>query len=460
MTETCDVLVLGGGPAGLACAWWAARDGRSVTLLERADHVGGLAASFDIGGVRVDHGSHRLHPATAPAILSELTEILGNDLQRRPRHGRVQVLDRWVSFPPSPVELARELPPRLAARLARDALVAPFRRPRRDTFDEVVRATVGPALGEVLYFPMAHKLWGAAPEALSGEQARRRIGATSLVEVARRVLRRTQPHFFYPKHGFGQIAEALAQSATDAGASLHTAVAVDAVDVREPARARVRAADGSQFEGRVLFSTIPLAALVPMVEPEAPSEITGAASRARTRGMVLVYLVLASRQWTEFDAHYLPSRSVLPTRISEPRNYRDADDPADRTVLCAEIPCWPEDEVWRMSDGDLAGRVVDDIARAGLPPVQPVDSHVRRVRSVYPVYGAGFEDDLEVVEQWLARFPALVTLGRQGLFAHDNTHHTLEMAAAAVEALQADGTVDRADWAASRAAFRTHVVED
>ena len=126
--SSAPVVVLGSGPAGLAAAWRAARAGHPVTVLERADRVGGLAGSFDVDGVRVDHGSHRLHPATPPALLADLRELLGADLQTRPRHGRLRVADRWVGFPLQPVELARALPPAMIARLGAEAVGAPLRR--------------------------------------------------------------------------------------------------------------------------------------------------------------------------------------------------------------------------------------------------------------------------------------------------------------------------------------------
>ncbi len=70
---TATVTILGAGPAGLGAAWRAASAGHGVTVLERAGRVGGLAGSFEVGGVRVDHGSHRLHPATEPHLLAEFT---------------------------------------------------------------------------------------------------------------------------------------------------------------------------------------------------------------------------------------------------------------------------------------------------------------------------------------------------------------------------------------------------
>ena len=62
-----DVAVVGAGPAGLMAALRLARAGRSVVVHEAASRVGGMAGSHEVDGVRVDFGSHRLHPSTPPA---------------------------------------------------------------------------------------------------------------------------------------------------------------------------------------------------------------------------------------------------------------------------------------------------------------------------------------------------------------------------------------------------------
>ena len=179
-----DVLVLGAGPAGLAAACRLARTGRSVTVLERGDAPGGLAGSFDVGGLRVDHGSHRLHPSCAPELLGVLGELLGDDLQLRRRHGRIRLHGRFVSFPPRPSEILSRLPFRFGAGVAFDAVTAPLRRPRADTFAEVVRAGLGPTMASGFYDPYVRKIWAVAPEDLSGELARRRVGSRSPRDLA------------------------------------------------------------------------------------------------------------------------------------------------------------------------------------------------------------------------------------------------------------------------------------
>src|ERR1017187_5523130 len=50
-TLTCDVLVIGGGAAGVAAATAAGRAGAQVVLLERYGFLGGLATAAQVGTV-------------------------------------------------------------------------------------------------------------------------------------------------------------------------------------------------------------------------------------------------------------------------------------------------------------------------------------------------------------------------------------------------------------------------
>ncbi|KAB1663219.1 NAD(P)-binding protein [Pseudoclavibacter sp. CFCC 13611] len=52
-----DLLVVGGGIAGLVSAWTAAEAGRRVTVLESAGHVGGPVAAHVLAGLEMDAGT-------------------------------------------------------------------------------------------------------------------------------------------------------------------------------------------------------------------------------------------------------------------------------------------------------------------------------------------------------------------------------------------------------------------
>ncbi len=176
--------------------------------------------------------------------------------------------------------------------------------------------------------------------------------------------------------------------------------------------------------------------------------------------MLLIYLTLETDQFTEYDAHYFPERQIAITRISEPKNYGLAHRPG-LTVLCAELPCGQTDDVWKMEPDELGQLTVRALETAGLPVNAPVRAtHVRRLPRAYPVYTADYQPNLERLTQWVESVDRLVTLGRQGLFAHDNTHHTLSMAYRLTDCLDDGGHLDHAKWIADLRSFEAHVVED
>ena len=70
----CDVAVVGGGPAGLAAAVAAARNGASVTLLERYAYLGGLASGGMV--LVLDDFTDGLEEITVRGIAQEMVERL------------------------------------------------------------------------------------------------------------------------------------------------------------------------------------------------------------------------------------------------------------------------------------------------------------------------------------------------------------------------------------------------
>ena len=465
------IIILGAGPAGLGAAYrLARRDGFDVTVIERGATVGGNAGSFELAGMQVDYGSHRLHPSCAPEILADIQNMLGDGLLDRPRHGRIRLRGRWVHFPLKPADLALHLPPSFLMGVALDSVGKLASRGEADTFAAVLRQGLGSTICNDFYFPYARKIWGVDPETLDAEQARRRVSAGSLLKMVRKVLnavpgfkKKGGGRFFYPKHGYGAIAEGYRKSAESAGARFHMRTSVAGI---ETSGGRVRAvnltgpAGTERLEVEQALSTIPVSQLARLIQPVAPEAVQASACALQFRAMILIYLVLGVEQFTEFDAHYFPDADILITRLSEPKNYGLEANPG-RTVLCAELPCSVDDAVWRASNSELGKIVTRALEQAGLPvrcPVLEVAS--RKLPQAYPIYTRGYQKSFEQVDGWLEEIEGLVTFGRQGLFAHDNTHHALAMAYALDGCLRDDGSLNREAWAACRRDFQRHVVED
>jgi len=470
------VIILGAGPAGLGAAFQLTRRRQAqVTVIERNDIVGGNAGSFGLGGLRVDYGSHRLHPACDEEVLRDIREMLNGDLLDMPRHGRIRLRGRWIHFPLKPLDLALRLPPSFAFGVAADflrkALPHGSNGADAETFSSILERGLGRTICRDFYFPYARKLWGLEPDELSATQAQRRVSAGSLVKMARKVLSAVpgfkppgSGRFFYPRRGYGQICEAYHQAAQREGAVFHLGAHVESVEAEDNRSFTVcYERDGQLQSARAdyVWSTIPVTALAGCLKPAPPSEHLRAAHKIDYRAMILIYLVLEQDQFTEYDAHYFPEPHIRISRLSEPKNYSASEEPRNRTVLCAELPCSPNDPEWSMSDEQLGELMLNALEAAELPaPARVLQVTARHLRQAYPIYQQGYEACFNQLDQWLSQVDGLLTFGRQGLFAHDNTHHALYMAYAAAECLDAEGKFDHHRWREYRRIFETHVVED
>lgn len=474
MTEKTKVTVLGAGPAGVAAAYrLTQRDDVSVQVLERGPQVGGNSSSFLLEGIWCDYGSHRFHPVADPEIIADVKKLLGDDLLLRPRHGRIRLGGKWIHFPLKPQDALLRLPKPFAASLMMDMVLGPLRgKPKGEpTFASTLRSGLGPTISEQFYFPYVTKLWGLKPEELAVELAERRVSGSSVGKILGKMMRQlpgfrspTAGRFYYPKHGFGQIVQNMADAAEAQGARFEFGTSLTRIERDGNNAVAVYAEkDGNEqkIEADHIWSTIPITNLIKSMDPPAPPEVLEAANGVRSRGMILIYLFLEQDQFTEFDAHYFPELSIPVSRMSEPKNYSNTKEPRGLTVLCAELPCDPGEEYWGKSDDELGALFCEWLGGVGLPVKAKVRKTLtRRLGHAYPVYDLGYEEKFHKMDSWLAGMDGLLTFGRQGLFAHDNTHHAFTMAYGAADCLLPTGVLDRSEWVKKRKEFESHVVED
>ena len=333
-----------------------------------------------------------------------------------------------------------------------------------DTFESVLRASLGDTICEHFYFPYARKLWGLEPQDLSGVQARKRVSAGTVAKIFRRILSPGERNrFYYPRKGYGQISEAIAAEGRKHGADYllgWSASAIGTADGRFRIEITNIRGETRLIEADHVWSTIPVPVLCRLIAPPAPENVLRACRKINYRSMILIYLTLPLNRYSATDAYYFPEEHINMTRLSEPKNYSGTDQPAGMTTLCAELPCRYQGRKWNMPDEELGRLILRDMGAAGLPVENPIRTFCHRLPQAYPIYTMGYEQDLGIVESWLGNMANLLVFGRQGLFAHDNTHHTLYMAYAAVNCMGMDGRFDRERWEDYRRVFATHVVED
>ena len=451
------------------------RRGRArVTVLEQNPVVGGNAGSFELDGLRLDYGSHRLHPACDPDILADIRALLGDDLLDRPRHGRISLRGKWIHFPLKPADLllrsstggSRSAP---CGDMAAKALGR--RRPEGDTFASVLMANLGPTICEEFYFPYARKIWGREPEELSGIQARRRVSAGSFGKLMRKVASaaaRAQaagrgavllspPRLRPDQRGLRRGRREARRGVPD-GMAGHRAGA--ARPARAPWRVEAeRPAESRTARGRLRLVHHPDHGAGPRDRPR------GAGGGARPRPAPSTTgrccwstWSSTSQQFTEFDAHYFPGADIRITRLSEPKNYAARAEPAEPAPCSApSCPAPRTIAVWGMSDAELgaAGGRRPGAGRDSAARARPSRCTPGACAQAYPIYLTGYEVPFGILDRWVETLPRLLSYGRQGLFAHDNTHHALFMAYARWTAWRTAGSTEERWAGTGRCSRRT-----
>lgn len=396
----------------------------------------------------------------------------------RSRKSRIYYLRRFFDYPLTlNLDTIRNLGLLRSARIVGSYLktiALPVK--KANNLEEFFISRFGKELYLTFFKTYTEKVWGVACSDISAEWGQQRIKGLSISKAIVSTLKRAFSRgrsvelaqkdtetslieqFLYPKFGPGQMWEEVARQILALGGQIHTGWEVrtiEAVGEQIKAVTAINSATGEErtFSGTLFFSTMPVRELVSGLRAEVPAAVREVSDGLVYRDFVTVGLLLDrliirdNRNGGPIRDNwiYIQEPDVRAGRLQVFGNWSPylVADPS-KVWVGVEYFCQEGDDLWSMTDGDLASFAALELAKIGIIDTDDLlDSCVYRMPKSYPAY-FGTYDRFHEVRSFLDSFSNLFLIGRNGMHKYNNQDHSMLTAMIAVDNIVA-GREDRAN---------------
>ncbi|MFF6980049.1 protoporphyrinogen oxidase [Streptomyces sp. NPDC008343] len=431
-----QVVVIGGGIAGLAAAHRLLAAGRRVTVLEASDRVGGKLLPGTIAGARVDFGAESML-ARRPEAVALAREVGLADRLQPPATATASIWTRGalrpmpkghvMGVPGTAAALTGVLSDEGLARIGRDADL-----PRTEVGDDVavgeyVAARLGREVVDRLVEPLLGGVYAGDAYRISMRSAVPQLYQAakthdSLTEGVREIQakaaagRQTGPVFMGIEGGVGQLPLAVAESVRARGGEIVTGAPV--TELRREASEGWRVVAGDRVlhaDAVVVAVPAPAAAALLRAEaPEAAAELDG----IEYASMALVTLAYR-RADTDLPAGSgflvppVDGRTIKASTFASQKWGWIADENPDTVVLRTSVGRYGETEILGRDDDHLVDVSRRDLRVATGLDATPLETRVTRWTDGLPQYPVGHHARVARVRERVAEVPGLAVCGAQ-----------------------------------------------
>ncbi|MBK8101021.1 MAG: FAD-dependent oxidoreductase [Planctomycetes bacterium] len=448
-----DILILGAGPAGLACAMELSRKGKKSTVVEKDDQIGGLAKTLTIREGNdvflTDIGPHRFFSKNQ-YLYDFIEDLLHEEWRQVPRLTRQFIDGKFYDYPVKALQVFKNIGPWKSFKILFDYALARlrfglFKKPMT-TFEDYVVANFGRTLAEFSMINYTEKIWGIKASTIHPDWAKQRIHGLNLWSVVVNVVKnalsggkkgKATPkslvdQFYYPQFGTGRIYEEIGKHLRDEGTTIatrsepvkvrHDGTKITAVDIKGP--------DGAitTVHPQHVVESVPLTAFLKLLDPPPPPAVLEAAAGLKWRAQIYLFLTLDKESISPDNWIYFPNQDIPFGRTSEMKNFSKDMCPPGKTSFFIEFFAFETDPIWQMNQDQVLDLVLPYFEQWGFFTRKDVrKTYLWKRQHVYPVYDLEYKDRLGVIQQWLEQLQNLIYIGRPGRFRYTNQDHSLEM---------------------------------
>ena len=490
-------IIIGAGPAGVTAMYsLSEHHDMQVQLVEQNPYIGGISATLDFDGNKMDLGPHRFFTKSdrvqklwesilplqgKPTIddvelehnlpFSKLPdapdpEKTDNVLLNRPRMTRIYYKKRFFDYP---VSLSWNTIRGLGIfemffigmSYFRSLL---FKRPEKSLEDFFVNR-FGVRLYKTFFKDYTEKLWGISCKDISAEWGAQRVKGISILLILKEIFTKMILHkkfktsqtsliesFFYPKLGAGQMYERMVQIAVDRGADITFNTKVEKVKLQNNRiQSVVINQNGTltELSGDNFISCMPICELIGKMEGNVPEKVREVALNLPYRNVRLAAFLLNKlklKNTTKIKTYnslipdvwiYIQERGFKAGRMEIINNFSPYLVQQNKNQVCITVEyfCSDNDDLWTASDEDFLKTAFDELVRMDIVETQEFISQKSfKIEKAYPAYFGSYKD-FDIVRSFIDGIPNLYPIGRNGMHKYNNMDHSILTALETVDCI-------------------------
>ena len=422
-----DISIIGGGPAGLAVAYYASINEKEFEIFEANTIIGGNCITIKKNNFYFDSGAHRLHD-----VDSETTDlfkkILKKDLKKIDISSQIYFKNQFIDFPISPINLVKFLGIKRSTLEGVKILFNNLKTKKISNFQTLVEKKYGKYIANLFLINYSEKLWGTPANKLSITISGKRLKGLNLLTLIIELIfgkqkktRHLDGSFYYPKFGIGTLFDNLALQLDYKNINLNstiTKVYHENFKVKE-----IEINNKNIKKIKQLVTTIPIDIFIKQLSPSPPKKIINLISQIKYRNVILIAFFINKKTINSNGSMYFPSKKFPFTRIYEPRNRSNHMSPKNKTSLIVELPCFKEDKYWNYNENEISLKIEKQLIALNLfEKNEVIQKEVYKIKNAYPVLENDIEKKLKPITDYLSKFTNLKSIGRNGLFAYSHIH--------------------------------------
>lgn len=380
------VAIIGGGFTGLAAAYELTKNGVDVQILEADEHVGGLAAAFEVGGEKLERFYH--HWFTNDVAIMDLIHKLGMDqhLQINPSRTGMYYANNFFKLS-TPMDLLKFSPLSFFNRLRlgwfalRARSVKDWKVLESKTAMEWIRGICGDQVFKVVWEPLLRGKFGVMADRISAVWFWNKLKLRGSSRGSK-----GEEKLAYFKGGFVRLADRLAETIVKQGGCIQNQAGVSSLAWKSENKIwEIQTSQGHFTADHVLVTTaLPL--FSEMIQSWASTEYIAQLNRIHYLANVCLILELdrslSSTYWLNVNDPSFPFVAVI-----EHTNFIDKSTYQGRNIVYLSKYLPHTDSMYSMSKDDIVKFAIPHIKKM-FPKFEStwiLGSHVWKARWAQPI---------------------------------------------------------------------------